>query len=278
MILAKYQQQNESPTEPMEDESNEALPTLREMMTEIKDIKEKLAMKEVEVEDIYSQLRISREQLKLAKENIYKLQEEVKTLQEKQQEAENTGSYADRASGTLPEGGSETTLFIGDSNLRCIKSSDLTKECKIRTINDATINTLRCWVNEQLDWIPRNCIIYCGLKDILNNATPSRILDNLAMAISNLKTKRENMNIYLCQLAPSVDDDDLQARINELNDELEKWCRTNDINLIGVDMCFKLADGKVDDMCYDFEGDENSSGLLLNRLGVIRLLEYMACN
>ena len=107
--------------------------------------------------------------------------------------------------------------------------------------------------------------------------TPSRILDNFAMAVTDLKSKRDDMNIYLCQLAPSVKDDDLQARINEFNDELGKWCTTNDINLIDVNMCFKLANGKIDDMCYDFK-DVYSSGLILNRLGVIRLLECIECN
>ena len=53
IILAKYQPQNESTLEPLDGESSETLPTLRKVMSEIKDIKEKLAMKEVEVEDIY---------------------------------------------------------------------------------------------------------------------------------------------------------------------------------------------------------------------------------
>ena len=277
IILAKYQPQNESTLEPLDGESSETLPTLGKVMSEIKDIKEKLAMKEVEVEDIYEQLRITKEQLQLANESIYKLREEVKTLQEKHQEAGNTGVYADRANGTHNDDDSKTTLLIGDSNLRRIKSSDLTMDCKIRTINDATVNVLRSWINDQLDWVPRNCIIYCGVTDIINNATPARMLDNFAMAISDLKSKREDMNIYLCQLAPSVKDDDLQARINEFNDELEKWSRTNNINMIDVNTCFKLANGKVDDMCYDFR-EGNSSVLILNRLGVIMLLECMAHN
>ena len=72
-------------------------------------------------------------------------------------------------------------------------------------------------------------------------------------------------------MAPSINDDDLQARINEFNDELETWSVSNNIHVIDTNTCFRMSNGKVDDMCYDIEDE-----LVLNRLGTIKLLECIA--
>ena len=263
LILEKSQLQNENPIRDEDDEPNESSPMLRKVLLEVQEIKERLAMKEIEVEDIYEKLTLSNEKLKQANESISKLQDEVHFLKE------NRGNSSRNEQVSHEE--QMSTLLIGDSNLGSIKPSDLAKSCRIRTIKDVSVSALKCWINDQLDWIPKNCIIYCGLKDILNNANPSRILDNLVMVISDLKNKKEDMDIYICKVAPSIYDDDLQARINEFNDELETWSVSNNIHVIDTNTCFRMSNGNVDDMCYDIEDE-----LVLNRLGTIKLLECIA--
>ena len=162
---------------------------LRKVLLEVQEIKERLAMKEIGVEDIYEKLRLSNEKLKQANESISKLQDEIDSLKG------NRGNSSRNEQVSHKE--QMTTLLIGDSNLSSIKPSDLAKSCRIRTIKDVSVNALKCWINDQLGWIPKNCIIYCGLKDILNNANPSRILDTLGMVISDLKKKKEDMDIYI---------------------------------------------------------------------------------
>lgn len=263
LILEKSQPQNENPLRDEDDEPSEPSPMLRKVLSEVQEIKERLAMKEIEVKDIYEKLRLSNEKLKQANESISKLQGEVDSLKG------NRGNLSRNEEVSHEE--QKATLLLGDSNLGSIKLSDVAKNCRIRTIKDANVNALKCWINDQLDWIPKNCIIYCGLKDILNNTNPSRILDNLGMVISDLKSKKEDMDIYMCKVAPSISDDDLQARINEFNDELETWSVSNNIHVIDTNTCFRMSNGNVDDMCYGIENE-----LVLNRLGTIKLLECIA--
>ena len=151
LLLEKCQSQSKdgNSIELQEEETTEVLPTLRKLLAEIQEMKEKLAIKEVEVEDIYEQLKTSKEELRLANENIYELQETVKTLQVNRQDLRETGSHDVNMTQYKEEG--KATLLIGDSNLRNIRSSDLKSCCKIRTIHDANISALRSWISDQLD-------------------------------------------------------------------------------------------------------------------------------
>lgn len=131
------------------------------------------------------------------------------------------------------------------------------------------MDLLRCWVSEKLNLIPTECIIYCGLQDILDKSAPDKILDNLSSLISDLKERNRNMNIYICQLPPTLLSQDIQAKIGDFNEHLRLCCESNDISIIKTDPTFRLGTGEIDDMCYNMEG--SSPGRTLNRLGIIRL-------
>ena len=76
LILEKCQSRNNEPIEVQEDSTN-ASTVLRKVLSEIKEVKEKLAIKEVEVEDLYEQLRLTNQKLKSANEDITELKEKV---------------------------------------------------------------------------------------------------------------------------------------------------------------------------------------------------------
>ena len=62
---------------------------------------------------------------------------------------------------------------------------------------------------------------------------------------------------------------ELQAKINEFNDELMKWSETtNGVNVIPTNLPFKLGTEEIDDICFNV--NEECSDLLLNRLRAIR--------
>ena len=82
------------------------------------------------------------------------------------------------------------------------------------------------------------------------------------------------MEVYVCQLVPTLVSDELQAKINEFNDQLLKWGNTNSISIINCNLPYRLATGNIDDMC--FVVNEEDSTCLLNRLGVIRLLDHIS--
>ena len=63
----------------------------------------------------------------------------------------------------------------------------------MRTIHGANIDLLRSWIAEKLDRTPTECVIYCGLNDIIEELPSENILDNLGSLISDLKEKNCEM-------------------------------------------------------------------------------------
>lgn len=148
----------------------------------------------------------------------------------------NTGdNVSDYRSAINNNNRGKTTLFIGDTNLYNIKTTDLHKMCAIRTFRDSDTDLIKCWVEEKLSWVPEKCIIYSGLFDAKQSKTPSKVIDDLSALVSSLKVKNENMQIHIVQTAPSHKSDTLQAKLNEINDHIRNWASENDINTINPD-------------------------------------------
>ena len=110
--------------------------------------------------------------------------------------------FASQPASTSLSTENEKTLLLGDDNLRGVRVSDLGENCSVRTIKDATIDLLKCWVDEKLDWTPSKCIIYCGTHDMIENENLVSVFDNLGALISELKSRRENIELFVCELAP----------------------------------------------------------------------------
>ncbi|MEL6989196.1 MAG: hypothetical protein AAGK97_15395, partial [Bacteroidota bacterium] len=204
------------------------------------------------------------------------------TISALQEKIANLETHHQLSNEEIKENGNSTsaphrTLLLGDTNLTHVKTTDLGNDCNVRTIKDADINLLRSWISNQLNWIPDSCILFGGISDILDGKSPSEIVDDISLLVSDLKSKNPEMNLYICKLIPTLQSDELQAKINELNDEIEKCCQTNEINILNANLPFKLMTNDIDEMCYDI-GDESSenSGIFLNRFGAIRLLDWIA--
>ena len=171
----------------------------------------------------------------------------------------------------------DRTLLLGDDNLTEVRISDFVENCSVRSIKDITLDLAGSWVSENLDYAPDNCILYCGINDLLETESINDVLDNLGSVISELKSKNENINLFACELVPSLKED-LNAKINQYNEKLEEWCSVNGVTKIKTNLNFRLGTGDIDEIC--FKEDEDLSGVYLNRYGVIKLLSTISkqCN
>ena len=173
------------------------------------------------------------------------------------------------SSSSQPDG----TLLLGDTNLSPARASDLGDHCSVRTIKGANIDLLKCWVSERLQWVPKNCILYCGIQDILDKSTLSDIFDRLDFLVAELKQVNENMDIYVCELAPIPNVNDYDEHINNFNNQVATWCTDNGVSVIKTNLQFRLGTGEVDLMCFN-NICENEN--FLNRFGIIRLLNIIS--
>ena len=134
---------------------------------------------------------------------------------------------------------------------------------------------LKAWIAEKLNYSLKECIIYCGLQDIMDEETTiDEMLDSLGSTIADLKDKHDNVSVKVCELVPSLKTDELAEKISRYNSKLTEWCNNNDIVVIKTDKYFRLGTGDIDINCY--ENSDNFDYDILSRIGATRLLDAIS--
>ena len=62
---------------------------------------------------------------------------------------------------------------------------------------------------------------------------------------------------------------DIQARVQDYNEQLMKWGEANGIDIIRTVPTFTLSTGEIDDLCFETKINTYPT---LNRLGAVKLL------
>lgn len=229
---------------------------LRGIASKIENITSKLETKDMEIELLNTEV-------KTAYHTIELLQQRVTELEQRCCGSGDHQAVAPRSTS------SNRCLLLGDTNLRPILRSDLHSNCCVRTIHDANMDLLTSWVTQKLSQIPSVCVLYSGIHDLLEESSPATILDNLGSLISALREKNSSMKVYVCQVVPSPTCQDVNAKIEDYNEQLIKWGEKNGIKVIKTVPTFKLGTGELEELCFDVKND---SYFTLNRLGAIKLL------
>lgn len=94
-------------------------------------------------------------------------------------------------------------LLLGDTNVQQVLQSDLTNICSVRPITGGYIEKIMGFVTHNLSRIPSVCVLYCGLYDVCDDVDSDVILENLGSLVRDLKHKCSNMKIYVCDIVPS---------------------------------------------------------------------------
>ena len=213
-----------------------------EFRSELRNIKENLDKKDNKIEELHILL-------KNAHVTINRLNDRITTLEEQIRHQQITPAITLQC---------EKTLLLGDDNLAEIRLSDLGDNCSVKTIKDTNMDLLKCWVNEKLELFPDKCIIYCGTNDVIENENVDSILDGLGSLTSELKILNENVELFVCELAPCLNEE-LNNKIDNFNENLKKWSDVNGIKMVKTNLSFKLGTGEVDDMCFNHENEKAST-------------------
>ena len=243
--------------------------TIQEVMKGIEELKERINIRDLYIDELNELMKAAHITINKLNDRVSSLEEQVKILQGTYTVQQTPSALQDvTPTQPLPEG----TLLLGDTNLSPVRMSDLHQQCSIRTIKEANIDLINCWVSEKLRWAPKYCILVCGIQDILDGSQPVDIFDKLGSLITNLKQVNEEMTIHIHELAPIARVEEFDERINHFNNQLSTWSENNGVTVIKTNLQFRLGTGDVDRMCYS----ENNGGNFLNRFGIIRLLNIIA--
>jgi len=279
MILEKKKKSIEKSGEDVQDRDNEEVNVpvsnllLQQIMRDVDELKERLNAKDLQNSEINEKLSHAQNTIQSQNHTIQNLQERLSALENQVLQNRARNDEHGTSSNTQSISPQEKLLFLGDSNICKMASSDLSEKCSIRTLNGANLDIIKCWVAEKLTWTPTKCILYCGMQDLQDDASSETIIDNLGELISTLKEKNENMTIYVCELVPALKDPVNQCQVKDYNNVLIEWCFKNNLNIIKTDLPFRLGTGELDELCL--HASDNSNFLTLNRFGVVRLLDII---
>ena len=245
---------------------NQELDRLQKMIKKhMKDLNGKLEIVENALAEKSKEIDELKTKLYLADERIETLQ---KALQAKYGEGEHPNNEDEERS--------EKILLIGDSTLQEMKSSDLNDNVLIRTLPETNTALLKSWIAEKLDYPLKQCIIYCGFQDLLEEDIDiEKMLDNLGTVVSELKRRNENVQVNICELIPNLLEGNFSDTIDQFNGKLLNWCENNGVSFIETVKFFKLGTGDSDTNCYR-EDENDVHNCKLNRVGAIRLLDAVA--
>ena len=253
MIMNKHQSTSKKGT--LNSQSNHMVDALEKVYLELENIKEKLELKDMEILELNELLKTSNVTINRLNDRLTALEDQISDSRVPPRPEPNPVEV-------------ERTLLIGDENLSYIRPSDLGKECSVKTLKETTMDLTRCWIKEKLNWIPSKCVIYCGKNDLMETENYNNILDDLGSLVSELRNKNENVELFICELIPDLNDG-LDEKINTYNEKLHQWSAANGIKSLKTNIYFKWGTDDVDNVCYDVH---NMSEATLNRYGVIRLI------
>ena len=237
-------------------ESDVAQIDVRKITKDIASIMTKLETKDLEIELLGTEIKTAYGIIEILQHRVNELEQQI----------HKSSKRCNQVADPPPT----DCLLLGDTNLQKVLRSDLADTCSVRTITGANMDLLRSWVTEKLNRSPSDCVIYGGVYDILCDVAPEIILDNLGVLISDLKEKNTEMKIYVCETVPIPMSQEIQAKIDNYNEHLEKWCEKNGVTIIKTVSTFRLGTGDLDDLCFETAKDNVS--MIFNRLGVIKLL------
>ena len=131
------------------------------------------------------------------------------------------------------------------------------------------------WIEEKLTHPLKECVIYCGLQDLLEmETTPEESIKGLDSLFADLRGNSEDVKLKVCELVPSLKSAELNVKINEFNAKLEDWCDSNGLVFVKTNGYFKLGTGEIDMLCYD--NTEEIDYDKLSRVGATRLLDAIS--
>ena len=268
MILEKHRT---SRTDISENNVQDHELTPRRAMKGMEELRERINIRDLDIEELNELLKAANITINKLNDRVSSLEEQISVLQRTCTAPQQTTPTPQEVTPALPL--PEGSLLLGDTNLSTVRMSDLHKQCSVRTIKDANIDLINCWVSEKLQWAPNCCILYCGIQDIFDGSQSGDIFDRLGSLIASLKEVNEEMKIFICELAPVPQVQEFDEKINSFNNQLSAWSENNGVKVIKTNLQLRLGTGEVDHMCYDRSC--MIEGKYLSRIGIIRLLNIL---
>ena len=117
-------------------------------------------------------------------------------------------------------------------------------------------------------------ITQVGGNDLDNETvTVDEVVSDYAVLITEAKTKFPNSKLVVAGIPPRHHSYEIQTKVKDYNEAMDKWCKTNGMDFINNEEMFEFKSGEVDKGSYVMTGQ--TPAVHLTRPATLRMLENM---
>lgn len=152
------------------------------------------------------------------------------------------------------------TVFIGDS---LTESFELVthfrrQDLRNRGVSGSLTDHVIYRMEEVSNAKPANIFLMIGINDLFSGQEAAGILKNILHIITHFQEKSPESTLFVQSILPVnvsklFEDEGINLKIYEINNQLEDWCKTQQIVFINLHPEFLGMNGEMDDQ-YSYDG------------------------
>jgi lysophospholipase L1-like esterase len=162
--------------------------------------------------------------------------------------------------------------IVGSSVLREIRDEDIVNGT-IKSISGGKVKDVKQDI-ESLKIKPKTIITQVGGNDVdSSNASVEDVVSEYAMALTQTKAKLPDTKLVVAGLPPRHHSTEIRTKVKDYNEEMNKWCKANNIDFIDNEMLYEFKTGEVDVSSYIMTGV--TPAVHLTQPATLRMLENL---
>ena len=192
-------------------------------------------------------------------EEINLLREEVKTSRQREQQLEKqiASIRASKTNRDYQMPCKEDIYLVRSSVLREVNHDDLLNGT-VKSISGAKVNDIKEHIKSLITY-PKTLITQVGGNDLDNETvTVDEVVSDYAVLITEAKTKFPNSKLVVAGIPPRHHSSEIQTKVKDYNEAMDKWCKTNGMDFINNEEMFEFKSGEVDKGSYDNDWPDTS--------------------
>ena len=202
---------------------------------EVKDIQENRSHDQNKHTKVDQKYITNRKAKKKKKEKDHNEQSHNNENNKSKQGSKNDNNEINKSVIMSPSKSKETVFILGDSMVKKVNGFHLTKHIKhkylvkVRSFSSAKTRCMHDHVKPTMrDFNPERVILHVGTNDLNSDKTASQIANSIVELALSLKN--DNNKIYVSLIVPR--NDNLNNKVNEVNERLKNMCQHRGIEVI----------------------------------------------
>ena len=205
----------------------------------------------------------------LMQKEINSLKDEVKKSRQRETDLQNQiASLQSKHKTDLND--KNDIYMVGSSILREVRPTDLLNGT-VKAISGGKVQNIKEDIHN-LKHQPKIIVTQVGGNDLdTHDGSVEDTISKYTLALTETKDKFPDSKLVISGLPPRHKSVEIRTKVKDYNDEMKKWCETNNMTFINNEELFEFRSGEVDTGSYIMTGE--TPAVHLTRKATVRMLE-----